>query len=147
MWASTSMLPTYTENDAIPAAPTACRLSSKAGWPVSVPADLPSLGLPACGRRDQSGCVVSWQSFAEPADPKLVTDVYDKSSGRTGIARAGSPMLCTNPLTGAPGALQPPVVGALVGQRLRGRPVLEGRPADRVVLPDGSVRTVSRARW
>jgi len=73
------------------------------GWPVSISADLPSLGLPACERREQSGCVVSWQSFAEPADPKLVTDVYDKSSGRTGIARAGSPMLCTNPLTGARG--------------------------------------------
>jgi pimeloyl-ACP methyl ester carboxylesterase len=73
------------------------------GWPVSIPADLPSLGLPACERRQQAGCVVSWQSFAEPADPKLVTDVYDKSSGRTGIARSGSPMLCTNPLTGGRG--------------------------------------------
>jgi hypothetical protein len=77
------------------------------GWPVSIPADLPSLGLPACERRDQSGCVVSWQSFAEPADPKLVTDVYDQSVGPTGIARAGSPMLCTNPLTGAPGGEAP----------------------------------------
>lgn len=77
------------------------------GWPVSVPADLPSLGLPACERREQSACVVSWQSFAEPADPKLITDVYDKSSGRTGIARAGSPMLCTNPLTGGLGGEAP----------------------------------------
>ncbi|HYG49184.1 MAG TPA: DUF3089 domain-containing protein [Allosphingosinicella sp.] len=77
------------------------------GWPVSIPADLPSLGLPACERREQAGCVVSWQSFAEPADPKQVTDVYDESSGRTGISRAGSPMLCTNPLTGAPGGEAP----------------------------------------
>ncbi|MET1111758.1 MAG: DUF3089 domain-containing protein, partial [Allosphingosinicella sp.] len=73
------------------------------GWPISVSADLPSLGLPACERREQANCVVSWQSFAEPADPKQVTDVYDKSAGTTGISRAGSPMLCTNPLTGAPG--------------------------------------------
>lgn len=73
------------------------------GWPVSIPADLPSLGLPACQRREQARCVVSWQSFAEPADPKQVTDVYDKSAGATGLSRAGSPMLCTNPLTGAPG--------------------------------------------
>jgi pimeloyl-ACP methyl ester carboxylesterase len=73
------------------------------GWPVSIPADLPSLGLPACERRGQSGCVVSWQSFAEPADPEMITGVYDKSTGRTGIARAGSPMLCTNPLTGTLG--------------------------------------------
>ncbi|MGA9581794.1 MAG: DUF3089 domain-containing protein [Allosphingosinicella sp.] len=77
------------------------------GWPVSVTADLPSLGLPACGKREQAGCVVSWQSFSEPADPKQVTDVYDKSAGATGISRAGSPMLCTNPLTGSPGGEAP----------------------------------------
>jgi len=77
------------------------------GWPVSIPADLPSLGLPACERREQSGCVISWQSFAEPADPKQVTDVYDKSAGPTGLSRAGSPMLCLNPLTGAPGGEAP----------------------------------------
>ncbi|HYE28880.1 MAG TPA: DUF3089 domain-containing protein [Allosphingosinicella sp.] len=73
------------------------------GWPLSIAADLPALGLPACERRAQAGCVLAWQSFAEPADPKLITDVYDKSAGRTGLSRAGSPMLCTNPLTGARG--------------------------------------------
>jgi hypothetical protein len=77
------------------------------GWPVSTTADLPSLGLPACERRDQGGCVMSWQSFADPADPKMVTDVYDASSGRTGVTRAGSPMLCVNPLTGARGGEAP----------------------------------------
>ena len=73
------------------------------GWPVSVTADLPTLGLPACETRAQAGCILGWQSFAEPADPKLVTDVYDASAGPTGIRRAGSPMLCTNPLTGQRG--------------------------------------------
>jgi hypothetical protein len=77
------------------------------GWPVSISADLPSLGLPACERREQAGCLLSWQSFSEPADPKLITDVYDKSAGPTGLSRAGSPMLCTNPLTGAPGGEAP----------------------------------------
>jgi hypothetical protein len=77
------------------------------GWPVSVSADLPALGLPACGRRDQARCVLSWQSFAEPAEPDMVTDVYDKSAGPTGAPRAGSPMLCTNPLTGTPGDQAP----------------------------------------
>ena len=38
-----------------------------------------------------------------------------------------------DPLAGPPGALHPLVVGALVGQRVRRRPVLERRPADRVV--------------
>jgi len=73
------------------------------GWPVSTSADLPFLGLPACEARAQAGCVLSWQSFGEPADPKMVTDVYDASTGKTGISRAGSPMLCVNPLTGARG--------------------------------------------
>jgi hypothetical protein len=73
------------------------------GWPISATADLPFLGLPACERSGQAGCVLSWQSFGEPADPALITDVFDASSGRTGLPRAGSPMLCTNPLTGVRG--------------------------------------------
>jgi hypothetical protein len=71
-----------------------------AGWPVSATADLPALGLPACERREQARCILSWQSFGEPADPSLITDVYDASTGPTGVPRAGSPMLCVNPLTG-----------------------------------------------
>ena len=70
------------------------------GWPVSVTADLPALGLVPCETRDQARCLLSWQSFAEPADPKMVTDVYDASAGPNGVRRAGSPMLCVNPLTG-----------------------------------------------
>jgi hypothetical protein len=77
------------------------------GWPISITADLPSLGLPACERRRQAGCILSWQSFSEPADPKLVTDAFDASSGRTGVSRAGSPMLCVNPLTGEKGGTAP----------------------------------------
>ena len=73
------------------------------GWPISMTADLPSLGLPACEQAGQPGCIVAWQSFGEPADPKMVTDVYDESQGRGGVARAGSPMLCVNPLTGTLG--------------------------------------------
>jgi hypothetical protein len=77
------------------------------GWPVSTTADLPRLGLPACETADQSGCLLSWQSFAEPADPKMVTDAYDNSAGLTGAPRRGSPMLCVNPLTGTQGADAP----------------------------------------
>jgi hypothetical protein len=77
------------------------------GWPVSTTADLPRLGLPACGSADQAGCLLSWQSFAEPADPKMVTDAYDSSTGLTEAPRRGSPMLCVNPLTGTPGADAP----------------------------------------
>lgn len=72
------------------------------GWPVSRVADLPALGLPECASADQPGCILSWQSFAEPADPSMVTDVYDASTGPTGVARKGTAMICTNPLTGTP---------------------------------------------
>ncbi len=77
------------------------------GWPVSVTADLPRMGLPACAHADQAGCVLSWQSFAEPADPSLITDVYDATTGFTGASRKGTPMLCTNPLTGIPDTAAP----------------------------------------
>lgn len=77
------------------------------GWPVSETADLPALPLPACERPDQAACLVSWQSFAEPADPKQVTDAYDSSRGPGGVPRAGSAMLCVNPLTGARGGAAP----------------------------------------
>ena len=32
-------------------------------------ADLPALGLPAARRRTQTGCILSWMSFGEPANP------------------------------------------------------------------------------
>ena len=70
------------------------------GWPISTTADLELLGLPACVTAGQPGCILSWQSFAEPADPQMVTDVYDASVAPNGKSRAGSPMLCVNPLTG-----------------------------------------------
>lgn len=77
------------------------------GWPVSISADLPKLGLPGCGRADQANCVISWQSFAEPADPHQVLNIYDASQGYTGAPRKGTPMLCVNPLTGTPGSAAP----------------------------------------
>jgi hypothetical protein len=77
------------------------------GWPVSMTVDLPHLALPACERSGQAGCIVSWQSFGEPADPKMVTDVYDRSLGRNGEPRAGTRMLCVNPLTGNAGDSAP----------------------------------------
>ena len=86
------------------------------GWPVSTSADLPRLGFPACETAGQARCILSWQSFAEPADPKMITDVYDASRGLTGAARSGSPMLCVNPLTGARGGdgAAKPNLGTLV---------------------------------
>lgn len=70
------------------------------GWPISVDHDLPSLGFPACATALQSGCVLSWSSFAEPAGPKQVLDSYKLSTGFNGELRGDSPILCSNPLTG-----------------------------------------------
>ena len=70
------------------------------GWPISTTADLELLGLPACETAGQASCILSWQTFGDPADPKMVTDAYDASVAPNGKPRAGSPMLCVNPLTG-----------------------------------------------
>jgi hypothetical protein len=50
---------------------------------------------------------LAWQSFAEPADPSQITEVFDASRGLTGALRAGSAMVCVNPLTGTAGGAAP----------------------------------------
>ncbi|MEN2785174.1 DUF3089 domain-containing protein [Sphingomonas qilianensis] len=77
------------------------------GWPISRSTDLAALGLPECARADQAGCLLSWQSFAEPADPAMILDQYDLTTGLNGEPRRGTPMVCTNPLTGTPDAAAP----------------------------------------
>jgi hypothetical protein len=73
------------------------------GWPMSITADLPGTGLPACTSADQTGCVLSWQSFGEPANPDLVLDAWEGTTGPTGIRRERKDLLCVNPLTGTKG--------------------------------------------
>jgi hypothetical protein len=73
------------------------------GWPISTTVDVPALGLPACATPGQANCLLSWQSFAEPADPHMIREIYEATPGFTGAPRKGTPMLCINPLTGAPG--------------------------------------------
>jgi hypothetical protein len=77
------------------------------GWPISLQHDLPALGLPACERPDQGGCVVSWSSFAEPAEPESWFEVYRQSRGFDGQLRGESPILCVNPITGVAGGRAP----------------------------------------
>ncbi|WP_294124019.1 DUF3089 domain-containing protein [Sphingomonas sp.] len=71
------------------------------GWPVGITSDLPATGFPACTAADQRSCVVSWQSFKEPANTSLVTEAWVGTAGLTGKPRTRADMLCTNPLTGA----------------------------------------------
>jgi hypothetical protein len=88
------------------------------GWPISVIADLPALGLPACRTPGQSGCILAWQSFAEPAEPRLIDAYLYGSVGYTGAPRKGTAMLCTNPISGRIGGTAPAAanLGALVPQ-------------------------------
>jgi hypothetical protein len=73
------------------------------GWPISIAHDLPALGLPACETPDQGGCIATWSSYAEPAEPARWLDHYRNSPGFDGRLRANSPILCLNPLTGTAG--------------------------------------------
>lgn len=104
--------------DRVAGTPLAARVVAAyvVGWPVSKTADLPRMGLPECARADQTGCILSWQSFGEPADPSLILDAFDATAGFTGASRAGTPMICTNPITGTPGASAEPAanLGSLV---------------------------------
>jgi len=77
------------------------------GWPISMTADLPALGLPACATPQSRNCIVGWQSFAQPAEPTLIDAYFDATTGYAGRPRKGSPMLCTNPLTGTIGGTAP----------------------------------------
>jgi DUF3089 family protein len=78
------------------------------GWPISTSADLPALGLPACTAADQARCILSWLSFAEPANPNLILDQWDSSRGLTGGNRAQQDALCVNPISGVEGGSAAP---------------------------------------
>ncbi|UVO52110.1 DUF3089 domain-containing protein [Sphingomonas sp. SUN019] len=100
---------THLLKDKVAGTPLARRIVAAyvVGWPVSVDTDLKALGMPACTAPDQRGCVLSWESFAEPADPSLVLDTYDRTTGLDGRPRKDTPILCTNPLTGIIGGDAP----------------------------------------
>lgn len=77
------------------------------GWPLGEAADLPALGLPACATATQTGCILSWQSFAEPADYADILAKFQSLPSLTSASRTGDKLLCTNPLTGTVGANAP----------------------------------------
>jgi hypothetical protein len=77
------------------------------GWPVGITSDLPATGLPPCSSADQTGCVLSWQSFREPNNVGLVTHAWVGTKGLTGKERSRQDMLCTNPLTGTKDGVAP----------------------------------------
>jgi len=78
------------------------------GWPLSVSADVPALGLPPCRAADQTGCILSWMSFREPANPSLILSSWEDSKGANGAKRRRNDILCVNPLTGTQDGAAPP---------------------------------------
>ena len=79
-----------------------------AGWPVGIQSDLPATGLPACAAPAQFGCVLGWQSFAEPANTSLVTGSWVGTRGLTGTKRTREDMLCVDPVSGSLAGRSPP---------------------------------------
>lgn len=77
------------------------------GWPVSIAHDLPAMGLAACDDPEQTGCVISWNSFAEPAEPADFKRGIPAATALDGQPRMDAPPLCTNPLTGKMGGSAP----------------------------------------
>lgn len=70
------------------------------GWPLDVNADLPTIGLPPCAEPEQIGCLLTWQSFSEPANPDMVLDAWEGTAGPGGAKRKREDMLCVNPVSG-----------------------------------------------
>ncbi|MDT0507245.1 DUF3089 domain-containing protein [Novosphingobium sp. MMS21-SN21R] len=95
--------------DRVAGTPLAARIVAAypIGWPISVSHDLPAMGLPACNAPTQNGCVMTWASFAEPADPEILIDAYRSRPGLDGQRKGTDPVLCTNPLTGRLGGSAP----------------------------------------
>lgn len=77
------------------------------GWPISVDHDLPELGFPACATENQSGCIFSYVSFGQPADPSMLLQRYSDTIAYDGQQRSNSAILCVNPLTGGIGGDAP----------------------------------------
>lgn len=78
------------------------------GWPISTAVDLPALGLPACASPGQTGCILSWMTFADPPNPDFIFPEWEKTSGFTGCKRRQQDALCVNPIIGMKDNAAPP---------------------------------------
>jgi hypothetical protein len=78
------------------------------GWPIDWASDLPALGFPGCSSPNETGCILSWMSFGDPANPGLILGDWQKSKGLTGGPRKRDDILCVNPITGTANGAAPP---------------------------------------
>jgi hypothetical protein len=95
--------------DDIKGTPLAARIVAAylVGWPVSRTHDLPATGMPGCTAPDQTGCAMSWMTFAEPADASVLLNTYRAEPGLDGKPKDAAPILCTNPLNGGAASSAP----------------------------------------
>lgn len=75
------------------------------GWIVDPVRDLPAMGVPACTRPDQTGCAISYLTFADSANTGMMRRAYARL---TGMKAEDNKVLCTNPLTGGGDGAAPP---------------------------------------
>jgi len=69
------------------------------GWPIGRTSDIGALDdIDICTSADDTGCVISWQSFAPDGDPSYLRQNFEKYLGLDGKPRRADDMLCTNPL-------------------------------------------------
>jgi Protein of unknown function (DUF3089) len=73
------------------------------GWLVETTSDLPAMGMPACSAPDQTGCVISFLSYADQADTAMMRSAYARFAGAGGVTGSAARYLCSNPLTGGIG--------------------------------------------
>ena len=112
------------------------------GWVVDSARDLPAMGLPACAAPTQTGCVISYLSFTNQANPATMRDVYERFAAVPGAAPAAPQYLCSNPLTGGIGGIAPgsanlgTIVPDLKMERAKLVPALAGAGC----APDGTLR-------
>lgn len=74
------------------------------GWPVSVEHDLPLMKMAACKGAVSTGCVVSWMTFADPADAQMLINAYARRRGLDGqeLGASGA-LVCVDPISGVQG--------------------------------------------
>ncbi|PKB25989.1 Protein of unknown function (DUF3089) [Novosphingobium kunmingense] len=112
------------------------------GWIIDRQHDLAAMGLPACERAGQTGCVVSYLSFTRDADTAMMRAAYATIEGVAAPAGSAPDILCVNPLTGALGgtATKEANTGGLVPDAQLSNAKLIPQLAGASCAPDGTLR-------
>lgn len=94
------------------------------GWPISHDHPERDLGMPACTGPAGTGCLMSWTTFAEPAET-MQLEAALRSAPLIGDTAPQPPYLCTNPLNGGAGPVAP--ASANIGTLLPNAKMTGGR--------------------